>query len=79
MQQYYKMKKKITGGEKAMDNVPCGDSTVDGYCGNDLERLCIGELIYEAAAAQKGYLQRLRSTIKSCFGAYIFNSELFVW
>jgi len=49
--------------EKAMDNAPCGDATVDGRCGNNLERRCIGELIYEAAAAERGGLERLRRTI----------------
>jgi len=53
----------IGGCEKGMDNAPCGDSTVDGYCGNNLERVCIGELIYQAAAAQKGGIEQLRKTI----------------
>jgi 5,10-methylenetetrahydrofolate reductase len=53
----------IGGCEKGMDNAPCGDSTVDGYCGNNLERVCIGELIYDAAAAEKGGMERLRATI----------------
>ena len=53
----------LGGCEKGMDNAPCGDSTVDGYCGNNLERVCIGELIYEAAAAEKGGIERLRATI----------------
>ena len=53
----------IGGCEKGMDNAPCGDSTVDGYCGNNLERVCIGELIYDAAAAEKDGLERLRATI----------------
>ncbi|MCK4753081.1 MAG: methylenetetrahydrofolate reductase C-terminal domain-containing protein, partial [Planctomycetes bacterium] len=53
----------IGGCEKGMDNAPCGDSTVEGYCGNNLERVCIGELIYEAAAAEKGGLERLHTTI----------------
>jgi len=53
----------IGGCEKGMDNAPCGDCTVDGYCGNNLERLCVGELIYQAAAAEKGGLERLRATI----------------
>jgi hypothetical protein len=42
----------IGGCEKGLDNVPCGDATVDGYCGNNLERVCIGELVYNAAAAE---------------------------
>ena len=53
----------IGGCEKGMDNAPCGDATVDGYCGNNLERVCIGERIYEAAAAEKDGLERLRATI----------------
>jgi len=53
----------IGGCEKGMDNAPCGDSTADGYCGNNLERLCIGEYIYKAAAAEKGGLVKLRKTI----------------
>ena len=53
----------IGGCEKGMDNAPCGDSTVDGYCGNNLERVCIGERIYDAAAAEKDGLERLRATI----------------
>ena len=53
----------IGGCEKGMDNAPCGDSTVDGYCGNNLERVCIGELIYNAAAAEKDGDERLRNTI----------------
>jgi len=53
----------IGGCEKGMDNAPCGDSTVDGYCGNNLERICIGELIYDAAVAEKNGDERLRNTI----------------
>jgi len=53
----------VGGCEKAMDNVPCGDSTVDGRCGNNLDRVCIGDLIYEAAAAEDGGIEKLRATI----------------
>ncbi len=53
----------IGGCEKGMDNAPCGDSTADGKCGNNLERVCIGELIYQAAAAEKDGLQQLSRTI----------------
>ncbi len=53
----------IGGCEKGMDNAPCGDSTVEGYCGNNLEKVCIGELIYNAAAAEKGGLEKLRTII----------------
>ncbi len=53
----------IGGCEKGMDNAPCGDSTADGYCGNNLERVCIGEYIYNAAAAEKAGLEKLRKII----------------
>jgi len=49
--------------EKGLDNVPCGDATVDGYCGNNLERICVGESVYEAAAAEKNGIEILRATI----------------
>ncbi len=41
------------GCEKGLANAPCGDATVDGKCGNNLERICIGDRIYQAAAAKK--------------------------
>ncbi len=53
----------IGGCEKGMDNAPCGDSTVDGKCGNNLDRICIGEYIYKSAAAQRGGLDKLRGII----------------
>jgi methylenetetrahydrofolate reductase (NADPH) len=59
------------GCEKGMDNAPCGDATVDGRCGNNLDRVCIGERIYQAAASEDLKSQiadargrtRLRATI----------------
>ncbi|MCU0916430.1 MAG: methylenetetrahydrofolate reductase C-terminal domain-containing protein [Planctomycetes bacterium] len=51
------------GCEKGMDNAPCGDAAVDGRCGNNRERVCIGERIYEAAASEEGGRPRLRTTI----------------
>jgi methylenetetrahydrofolate reductase (NADPH) len=53
----------IGGCEKGMDNAPCGDSTVDGLCGNNLDRTCIGEYIYKAAAAKPDGRSKLRSII----------------
>ena len=53
----------IGGCEKGLDNAPCGDATVDGRCGNNLDRVCIGERIYLAAAAEKDGRRRLRATI----------------
>jgi len=53
----------IGGCEKGMDNAPCGDSTADGRCGNNLDRICIGEYIYKAASAKKGGVEKLRLTI----------------
>lgn len=37
---------------KGLSNVPCGDSDPSGRCGNNKDIRCIGELIYNAAAAQ---------------------------
>ena len=53
----------IGGCEKGMDNAPCGDATADGKCGNNLERVCIGELIYNAAASEEHGLEKLRRII----------------
>jgi 5,10-methylenetetrahydrofolate reductase len=54
----------IGGCEKGLDNVPCGDATAQGYCGNNLERVCIGELVYNAAAAE-GQKEKLRIPLKA--------------
>lgn len=53
----------IGGCEKGLDNAPCGDATVEGYCGNNLERLCIGEKIYMSAAAEPNGREILRRRI----------------
>jgi len=53
----------IGGCEKGMDNAPCGDATADGKCGNNPERVCIGELIYQAAASKEQGIEKLRQTI----------------
>lgn len=36
---------------KGLPNVPCGDADPAGFCGNDPDRRCVGELIYDASAA----------------------------
>ena len=46
--------------EKGLANVPCGDATVDGFCGNNLEMQCVGELVYRAAAATQGGIDKWR-------------------
>jgi len=53
----------IGGCEKGLANAPCGDATVDGYCGNNLELTCIGEHIYNAAASEPGGIEQWRATI----------------
>jgi methylenetetrahydrofolate reductase (NADPH) len=53
----------IGGCEKGLDNAPCGDATADGFCGNNLERVCIGESIYSSASAKTGGREILRKTI----------------
>jgi len=49
--------------QKGISNVPCGDATAEGKCGNDLETVCIGELVYQAAASEEQGLEKLRKTI----------------
>jgi len=49
--------------EKGLANVPCGDATVEGFCGNNLEMQCVGELVYRAAAATEGGIEKWRKTI----------------
>jgi 5,10-methylenetetrahydrofolate reductase len=51
------------GCEKGLSNAPCGDSTIDGRCGNNFDRICVGERIYDAAAAEPDGMQRLRATL----------------
>jgi 5,10-methylenetetrahydrofolate reductase len=51
------------GCEKGLSNAPCGDSTVDGRCGNNFDRICVGEQIYDAAVVEHEGVSRLRETI----------------
>jgi len=53
----------IGGCEKGMDNAPCGDSTAEGKCGNNLDKVCIGDRIYKAAGVEKAGLEKLRKII----------------
>ncbi len=53
----------LGGCEKGLSNAPCGDSTVDGRCGNNLDRMCVGESIYGAAAAESDGIRHLRDTV----------------
>jgi 5-methyltetrahydrofolate corrinoid/iron sulfur protein methyltransferase len=53
----------IGGCEKGLANAPCGDATVDGYCGNNLELTCIGEHIYNTAASEPGGIEQWRAAI----------------
>jgi methylenetetrahydrofolate reductase (NADPH) len=54
------------GCEKGMDNAPCGDATANGRCGNNLERICIGERIYEAAVSEKTRAAPVGATPRGC-------------
>lgn len=40
--------------EKGLPNPPCGDAAPDGQCGNNVQRICVAESIYLAAAAVEG-------------------------
>jgi len=61
--------------EKHMDNAPCGDATVEGYCGNNLDHVCVGELIYKAATAEKGGIHKLRETINKSRNPALENTS----
>jgi len=54
----------VGGCEKGLDNVPCGDATAEGMCGNNLDRVCIGELVYNAASAIKDGREKLKEINK---------------
>ena len=53
----------IGGCEKGLSNAPCGDATVDGLCGNNLDIVCIGERIYNAAASVPRGIEKLKTMI----------------
>ncbi len=50
---------------KGLSNVPCGDATAEGKCGNDLKLVCVGERVYQAAAAEVGGRDKLRKLSNS--------------
>jgi methylenetetrahydrofolate reductase (NADPH) len=68
----------LGGCEKGLSNAPCGDSTVDGYCGNNLDRRCTGELVYLAASAEAGGVQRLKETISKPRAVELRNTSSIV-
>jgi methylenetetrahydrofolate reductase (NADPH) len=53
----------IGGCEKGLSNAPCGDATVEGYCGNNLDCQCVGERIYASAAAEAQGREKLRRVV----------------
>jgi methylenetetrahydrofolate reductase (NADPH) len=53
----------IGGCAKSLANPACGDATVEGHCPHDPDRLCIGEDIYNAAAAELNGRDRWKATI----------------
>ena len=69
--------------EKGVDNAPCGDATVDGRCGNNLDRPCAGSKMYEAAASEKDGLEKTpnhdQQAARSETAAHVFNHQLLVW
>ncbi len=68
----------LGGCEKGLSNPPCGDATIDGKCGNDLEKDCVGELIYNAAAAQKDGRERLRKALNKKRNPELLNTSSIV-
>ncbi|MHC4293654.1 MAG: methylenetetrahydrofolate reductase C-terminal domain-containing protein [Planctomycetota bacterium] len=61
--------------EKGLSNPPCGDATVEGYCGSNSERICIGEVVYESASAEIGGLERLQNTINKSRNPDLSNTS----
>ena len=49
--------------EKGLDNAPCGDAAPDGFCGNNLQRICIGETMYQFALTEPDGREKLRTRI----------------
>lgn len=39
----------LGGCEKGLSNAPCGDADPTGHCGNNPDRICVGEKIYRRA------------------------------
>ncbi|NQV33405.1 MAG: methylenetetrahydrofolate reductase C-terminal domain-containing protein [Phycisphaeraceae bacterium] len=66
------------GCEKGFNNAPCGDSTVDGRCGNNEDNRCAGELIYEAASAEVGGREKLRTRILAPRNPELQNSPSWI-
>ncbi len=66
----------IGGCEKGVANAPCGDATVDGHCGNNLEQQCVGELIYASAAAANEREKLRKTTNKSRVPALEHTSSI---
>jgi methylenetetrahydrofolate reductase (NADPH) len=53
----------IGGCEKSLSNAPCGDATTNGFCGNNLDMVCIGERIYNASASVPSGIEKLKTII----------------
>jgi len=50
------------GCEKGLANPPCGDAEPDGTCGNNPDRICVGELLYYRLQ-HHGALKEYRKTV----------------
>ena len=68
----------LGGCEKGLANAPCGDSTVDGQCGNNTDNRCTGELVYEAASAEAGGHEKLRTQILAPRNPALRNSPSWI-
>lgn len=66
------------GCEKGLANAPCGDSTVDGQCGNNTDSRCTGELVYQAASAEAGGHEKLRTRILAPRNPALHNSPSWI-
>jgi 5-methyltetrahydrofolate corrinoid/iron sulfur protein methyltransferase len=64
--------------EKGLPNPPCGDATAEGKCAHNGNRICVGEAIYEAAAAELNGRDRWKTTINSPRIASLENTSSIV-
>lgn len=53
------------GCEKGLDNPPCGDADPRGYCGSNVNRICVGERLYFRALARNDLETFKKTTLPS--------------
>lgn len=62
---------------KGLTNVPCEDSTADGRCGVDENKLCAARQVYDAARFFTGDVEALRNLVNPPKDADLYNTSSF--